>query len=298
MIAGIKTADHKKPRISYWSKTKCICPICKKSFQKEEMLSGNGRMIAGPLTDELHRIYEPSKKFGQIDPLIYAVGACPHCHSAFFWNDFAPIKDNGTVDRILMKQNERKEMVNTIFPYYSLTRERNLLDGAAMCYLALLTYQQADLSFIPTLKSGILTLRLAWLCNDLDKRCPEHNYSFVADVFYQKALFFYEQALINETSRVEKSSELNAFGPDVDTNYGWDGVVYLSALLEYKYGQKENHEIRIKKLAELKTSIARIFGLGKSSKSKPGPLLEHSRKLYDNISKELADEVDVSFDED
>ncbi|MCL2602375.1 MAG: DUF2225 domain-containing protein, partial [Treponema sp.] len=33
--------------------------------------------------------------------------------------------------------------------------------------------------------------------------------------------------------------------------------------------------------------IAKIFGVGKSSKSKPGALLENARALYENISKEL-----------
>jgi uncharacterized protein (DUF2225 family) len=30
-----------------------------------------------------------------------------------------------------------------------------------------------------------------------------------------------------------------------------------------------------------------MFGLGKASKSKPGPLMEKSRALYNTISKEL-----------
>ena len=46
----------------------------------------------------------------------------------------------------------------------------------------------------------------------------------------------------------------------------------------------------LKKLSESKTAIARIFGLGKSSKNKPGPLLEHARNLYDNLSKLVNDD--------
>lgn len=60
-------------------------------------------------------------------------------------------------------------------------------------------------------------------------------------------------------------------------------------MLEYKYGQQENFDERLKKLENYKRSIARIFGLGKSSKNKPGPLLEHSRNLYDSITKLLKD---------
>ena len=71
---GFGEEPEKKPKISYWSKTKCRCPVCQRDFEKEEMLTGSGRMNAGDLTDELHRNYIPSEKYGAIYPLIYAVG--------------------------------------------------------------------------------------------------------------------------------------------------------------------------------------------------------------------------------
>ncbi|MBR4179308.1 MAG: DUF2225 domain-containing protein, partial [Treponema sp.] len=147
-----------------------------------------------------------------------------------------------------------------------------------------------DVDMLPTLKKAIICLRLAWLCKEIDDACADHNYDYVSQVFYRKALFFYQQALQNEQARTEKCSTLNNFGPDMDKNYGWDGVVYLTGLLEFKYGQQEDIQLRLKKLSEAKTSIARIFGLGKSSKNKPGPLLEHARTLYDNLTKELKDD--------
>ena len=295
MVSGVKKAstdEKKKPAISYWSKKKCNCPVCKKDFPREEMLSGNGRMNAGKLTDELHRLYIPSKRYGKINPLIYAIGACPNCHSAFLWNDFTEIKDQASLDRIYEKVEERKAAVNAVFPYYDLTRNRTLLDGAAMYYLALLTYDDVDLSYLPTMKRAILTLRLAWLCQELNEEVPDHNFDVAAQVFYKKAIFFYQQAVINETNRVEKSSTLAGMGPDTDKNYGWDGVIYLCGLLEYKYGQREDEALRLKKLDESKIAIARIFGLGKTTKEKPGPLLEHSRNLYEALTK-LLDGQDV-----
>ncbi|MBP5752883.1 MAG: DUF2225 domain-containing protein, partial [Treponema sp.] len=78
------------------------------------------------------------------------------------------------------------------------------------------------------------------------------------------------------------------FGPDIDKNYGYDGVIYITGLLEYKYGQKKDLELRLKRLDEHKKAIARIFGLGKSSKEKPGPLLELAKSLYDKLGKELS----------
>ena len=121
---------------------------------------------------------------------------------------------------------------------------------------------------------------------------------YIAEVFYRKALFFYQQTLINETGRIESIEVVNNFGPDTDKNYGYDGVIYLSGLLEYKYGQRENQGLRLKKLEESKKAIARIFGLGKSSKSKPGPLLETARDLYDKLAAELSDNNVFSDDDE
>lgn len=274
----------KKPKLSYWSKQKCHCPVCKNDFDREEMLSGSGRMIAGELTDELHRIFEPSAKYGQIYPLIYAVGACPKCHTALFWSDFTEISDNNSLNALLDDSKKRRDMANTLFPYYELSRERSLLDGAAMYYLALMSYEKVDLGYAPTIKRAIISLRLAWLCKDLEKVVPGHNYDYVSEIFYRKAQFFYEQTLINETQRIETIAKITNFGPDIDKNYGYDGVIYLNSLLEYKYGQTDDMQMPYKKLDADKRSIARIFGLGKSSKSKPGPLLEKSRDLYDKLT--------------
>ena len=39
MVSGVKkTSSKKKPVISYWSKEKCFCPVCKKNFEKEVMM--------------------------------------------------------------------------------------------------------------------------------------------------------------------------------------------------------------------------------------------------------------------
>ena len=288
----------KKQKISYWSKTKCTCPCCRRDFEKEEMLTGGGRMNAGELTDELHRIYIPSEKFGPVYPLIYAVGACPRCHAAFFWKDFEVIKDSASIDALCAAKDERIKLVETIFPHYDLSRDRTLLDGAAMYYLALLSYEKVDVGYAPTFKRAMISLRLAWLCNDLNKVLPGYNYDYPAQVFYRKASFFYEQTLINETDGGETISGVSNFGPDIDKNYGYDGVIYLAALLEYKYGQKDDMSLRYKKLDSNKRAIARIFGLGKSSKEKPGPLLENARHLYDSLTAELKDANTIDLAED
>lgn len=282
--------EKKKHAISYWSKEKCTCPVCKKTFEKEVMLSGNGRMIAGKLSDDLHRTFEPSAKFGRIYPLIYEIGACPNCYTALIWSDFKELRDKNTTDSLFDSREERREKCETIFPHFNLKKERTLYDGCAMYYLALLTYSKMPADNLPTMKSAFLSLRMAWLTRELDMAVPGHNFKYISDVMYRKALFFYQQAIVCETARTEKSSTLSNFGPDMDKNYGWDGVIYLCGLLEYKYGQQEDMQLRLKKLSESKTAIARIFGLGKSSKNKPGPLLEKARNLYDLLTKELNDD--------
>lgn len=290
MATSKKQANDKKPAISYWSKDKIACPVCNKPFEHEIMRSGNGRMIAGGLTEELHRIFEPSAKFGRVYPLIYEIGCCPNCYTALFWNDFKEKITPDDADKLFMNAEKRKKACEEIFPYFNLRHERTLFDGTAMYYLALMTYDDMGAYAIPTMKKAILSLRLAWLADEINQRCDGHNYDIVAQMFYRKALFFYQQAVINETNKQEKSSTLPNMGPDMDKNYGWDGVIYLCGLLEYKYGQQEDIQLRLKKLSESKTAIARIFGLGKSSKNKPGPLLEHARNLYDNLSKLVSDE--------
>ena len=289
MVKSSKVDEgEKKPAITYWTKEKVTCPVCNKQFDQEVMHKGGGRMIAGKLTDELHRIFEPSKKFGRVYPLIYDVGCCPYCCAAFYWKDFTEIKDGPSLERILDDEDNRRKEVETIFPYFNTKGNKNLFDGAAAYYAALLCYEKVDLAYAPSFKRAMTSLRLAWLCKDLDTVCPDHNYVYIAEVFYRKALFFYQQTMVNESARLESIESLSYLGPDMDKNYGYDGVLYLCGLLEYKYGQREDENMRLKKLSEFKSAIARLFGLGKSSKEKPGPLLEVAKNLYDDMSKELS----------
>ncbi|MBE6348661.1 MAG: DUF2225 domain-containing protein [Spirochaetaceae bacterium] len=283
--------------ITYYTKQSVICPICKKPFPREELLSGGGRLIAGGLTDELRRTYEPSSKYGTVYPLIYSVAVCSNCNTAMLWNDMTSFNDSKTADILLDTAPERIETVKNIFPHYDFKRDRTLLEGCAGYYLALLCYEKMPAQYSPTIKKAQICLRLAWMCDDMNKLYPDKNYDFIRDSFYKKALFLYQEALNLEMEHRENITNISSFGPDLDKNYGYDGVIYLSCLLEYKYGQQKDINARLKKLETCKHSIARIFGLGKSSKAKPGPLLEHSRALYDNLTAELKDAQNIDFSE-
>jgi uncharacterized protein (DUF2225 family) len=156
----------------------------------------------------------------------------------------------------------------------------------------MLCYDYYPASFSPTVKQGLATLRASWLLEEMDKKTPGQHYDWLAEIFKKKALFFYASALKLETTGKETLSGLSNLGPDTDKNYGYEGLLYINSLLEYKYGQTEDAVQRLAVLGEDKRNLAKMFGLGKSSKSKPGPLLEKSRNLYDTLAKEL-NEFDV-----
>jgi hypothetical protein len=75
-------------------------------------------------------------------------------------------------------------------------------------------------------------------------------------------------------------------GPDTDTNFGFDGVIYLNAYLTkiYKDQLAKDQDEMIVMLSQAKRSLAKLYGQGKSTKGKPGPLLEMSKTLYEEYS--------------
>ncbi|HOF85780.1 MAG TPA: DUF2225 domain-containing protein [Treponemataceae bacterium] len=281
--------EDKKGSITFYSRDQIECPICGAKFKREELMSGGGRMIAGKLTDELHRLYEPSAKYGEIHPLIYTMTVCPKCHYSAFPQDFN-ILDKESLNRIYEHMQDRYESIRHLFSSINFAGARGLPEGAASYYLAMLCYEFVDTKYSPTIKQGVCSLRAAWLFDELAKKYPEENYGYMVTLLYRKAYFFYRRAVELESSGKEMIANMKSFGPDVDKNYGYDGVLYLSALLEVKYGYRNDAEQRKTLLAQQRRSLAKMFGLGKSSKTKPGPLLEHARTLYENIVAELNEE--------
>jgi len=278
-------------KISFQSKEEYTCPVCETVFHREELLSGSGRLIAGKLTDELHRLYEPSARYGEVYPLIYQATVCPECWFAAMDKDFKDCPDR-VKSRVIDEKEKRIAETNLIFPRTDFEEPRNLISGAASLYLAMRCYDYFPREFSPTIKQGVASLRAGWILDEMDVKYPGQHYDWLAVLFKKKAMYLYNEAIRREQTGKENLSALKVFGPDTDKNYGYEGALYLSAFLRFKYGFQDNPQMRIQSLDEAKRTIARIFGVGKSSKSKPGPLLEHARNLYDNISKEL-NETDV-----
>jgi len=189
-------------------------------------------------------------------------------------------------------QEDRNNDTRLLFPDIDFNEPRDLFSGAASMYLVMRCYDYYPKEFSPTIKQGVASLRAGWLLDDLNKKFPGQHYDWLAVLFKKKAQFLYNDAIRREQAGKETLSGLKLFGPDTDKNYGYEGALYLSALLKFKYGYHEESMHRAQALGDAKRTIAKIFGIGKSSKAKPGPLLEHARNLYDSISRELH-ETDV-----
>jgi uncharacterized protein (DUF2225 family) len=280
-------------KISFQSKESYKCPVCAAEFHREELLSGSGRLIAGALTDELHRLYEPSAKYGDVYPLAYQATVCPECWFASMDKDFTSIPQV-VRDKALEDKDNRQADTLKIFPKVDFNRTRNLVSGGASLYLAARCYDYYPVEFSPTIKQGIAILRSAWLLDEMHLKYPGQNFDWLAVLFKKKAQFFYAEALRREQIGTETLSGLKVFGPDTDKNYAYEGALYLTGLLKLRYGAKDEGDSRKEALADVKRTIAKIFGLGKASKNKPGPLLEHARNLYNNINKELNESDDAS----
>jgi len=184
-------------------------------------------------------------------------------------------------------QSKREAEVRQIFGSIDFNTPRDLMSGAASLYLTVRCYDFYTKEFSPTIKQAIASLRTGWMFDEMNRKIPDQHYDWLAGLLKRKASFFYSEAIQREQKGKENLSGLKIFGPDTDKNYAYEGALYLSALLQYKYSFLDKPEVRSKVLDESKRTIAKIFGIGKSSKNKPGPLLEHARNLYDNITREL-----------
>ena len=271
-------------KISFISKETYNCPVCDNSFNREELRSG--RIIAGAITDELHRLYEPSAKYGVIYPLAYQATVCPECWFASMEKDFQNLPEKA-IEKAKDHTQKRMQNVRLIFPSTDFTKPRDLINGAASFYLVLSCYDYYTKEFSPTIKQAIAAIRAGWMLDRINDKYPGFHYDWLAVLFKKKSQFLYSDAILKEQSGKETLSGIKNFGPDTDKNYAYEGALYLSGLLKLKYGQRERLEERIESLQDSKRTIAKMFGLGKSSKSKPGPLLENARELYDQIKKEL-----------
>lgn len=276
----------KNNKVTFWLKENFTCPVCREKFDREEIRLGGGRMNAGDLSDELHRFYIPTKKYGEIHPLIYTLMVCPSCYYAVYPKDFADLSP--AVQESINRQTElRKEKVEELFPDVDFTKKRTLTEGIASYAAALFVYDLMPQNLAPSFKQALSALRAAWLCKHLAEKEKGKNYDYLALVFYRKASFFYENSLNQTEKGKEYFDSVDSFGPDIDQNYGFDSLIYLTSLLRFKYGQKTDKDLYMKTLEQSRVVISRLVGLGKASRSKPSVLLHYGRDLFETLKNEL-----------
>ena len=279
-------AGESELKITFQSKKEYKCPACDTLFHKEELLSGGGRLNAGQLTEELHRLYIPSAKYGPIYPLVYQAIVCPACWFASMESDFPQLPpENKKTAKDLA--SERKKTTGLIFPSVDFRENRTLMEGAASQYLTLLCYDFFNKPTSPTIKQGLAALRCAWLIDELHVRYPQQHYDWLGTLFRKKAQYLYNEALAREQGGKETLSGMKVFGPDTDKNFAYEGMLYICAYLRYKFGPAHDATERKASLEDARRTIAKLFGMGKSSKDKPGAFLEIARKLYDTLNDEI-----------
>jgi uncharacterized protein (DUF2225 family) len=288
MVRKKKVEEDKELKLTYQSKKEFNCPVCGAVFRKEELFSGGGRLIAGKLTEELHRLYEPSKKYGVIFPLVYESIVCPECWFSSMEIDF-PLLPKENARKVKSDVESRMKETQLVFPNVEFHENRTLMDGAASLYLTLRCYDYYNKQVSPTIKQGLAAIRCAWLLDELHKKYPDQHYDWLGILFRKKAQYLYNEALSREQSGRETLSGIKIFGPDTDKNYSYEGMLYMCAYLRYKFGPAHNEEERKTSLEDARRTIAKLFGMGKASKDKPGAFLEHARKLYDTINQELSE---------
>jgi uncharacterized protein (DUF2225 family) len=235
---------------------------------------------------ELHRLYEPAVKYVKVFPLVYHAIVCPECWFASMEADFPLLPEQKRNDA-LNDRVRRMEDTRLIFPSVDFSEPRSLFEGAASQYLVLRCFDFYGKYTSPTIKQGLASIRTAWLLDELDKDFPGQHYDWLATLFRKKAQYFYYEALMREQGGKENMSGLKVYGPDIDKNYSYEGMLYLCAYLRYKYGPSHDQAERKSSLEDARRTIAKLFGMGKKSKDKPGVFLDLARKVYDAINAEL-----------
>ncbi|MCX8059436.1 MAG: DUF2225 domain-containing protein [Spirochaetes bacterium] len=272
-------------KISFFSKEDILCPICEEKFKRENMLTGGGRLNAGELTDELRRIYNPTKKFGKINPLIYPITVCPKCFFAAYSQDFDDFPQKNR-DLLINDTKKRIDFIKEIFDDIDFRKERTIKEGIASYILTIYSYAFFPQSFSPSTKKALSALRCSWLLNDLYEETKDEKYSALLNIMYKKAYLLFQEAY----EKVEKGKEAFdriKFGPDLDKDFGFNGFLYIYVYLFLKFGldQIKDIEEKIKTIDKMKIIISKVFGMGKSSKEKTVFLLDKSRAMYDRLNE-------------
>lgn len=279
--------EEKDVKITFRQKRATSCPICRFEFHREELFTGRGRLIAGDLDEELRRSFQENKKYGKIIPLIYPLNICPNCLFAAYPEDFsAPMKE--VKEKISQNAQERKKRIEFLFPGIDFTEDRRLEHGLAGYLLAVSCYSFFEKKYAPSFKRAMSSIRVAWLARDYAKENNDPKFEHIHDIFNKKAADFYSKAVEMSQTGGEISDGIKHYGPDIDKNFGHDGMLYMASLLNYKQADLEiDPETQAEVFIKSKRIVSKLFGMGKASKEKPGAILDLARDLYKNINERV-----------
>lgn len=281
---------------SYFEKKETVCPCCGFGFFREKYFSGSSRFIAKDLAPDLRRQYQPTKKYGYVYPLIYFIVVCPECFYADFPETFN-----------IVNQEEKKIILKNQFLYLEKIKEilnienidfnepRDLKMGIVSYFLTI-SYvnnrfheknQQGKSDIL--IKKAMSAIRSAWCLDDLmiaDKE-NEDYWGSLKNYFYFLAYKVYDN-IMEDMNQFNKSpsDKVQWFGPDLDFDFGVDGILYLSGYLGYThYEYIEDKDLLKKKIIAYSKCFSHIFGKGKASMGKTRPLLLHAEEMYKKISE-------------
>lgn len=172
-----------------------ICPMCDKDFTAKTIRIGKNQLL--DIDDDLYAHY------ALVNPLLYDVITCPHCHYTSL---------SKTFDKLLPKQKEwLKDTLLTLQKQNMNYAEHPTTEEAIYKYKLALLMAMTKKSKIG--EQSYLALHIAWLYRDLKDSQNEH-------LFLQKALDGFIETLEKET--------LPILGFDEHT------VMYLLAAIAYK----------------------------------------------------------------
>lgn len=278
-----------KKKISYYAKEETKCPVCNETHRKEELFSGGGRLIAENLMPDLRRKYKPSPKYGLIIPLAYSVQVCPHCLYASYPRDFMNLTEEEK-RAILETVDYRENLLKTLFGELSFHEPRDLVLGVASYILVIDCYHLRSKKLAPTVKNAVSSMRAAWLLEDLFEKASYRPYDKVRDFYFMQAATLYFDVLeIMQSGKEPLDQALYMLGPDLDHNWGYDGVIYLNSYLVKKFFRKMESDTtkQAMLLDKSKRYLSKLYGTGKSDKSKPNVIVDMAKDLYDEIGEIL-----------
>ena len=234
------------------------------------------------------------RDFGEVHPLVYDVTVCPSCFYAALRSDFSavPQKTLATLEAETAARvspgPERLSRVWTSRAPGVSWRER---PATTWRFSATSVFPR---TFLRPSRAPCAACAPRGCAAISTRRRPNENFDYLALVFYRKARVLYRGAIDREQSGKEPIGAAKWMGP----GHGQELRVSKASFTCRGCWSSSTATGEIRDLpgepswTSRKRTIAKMFGLGKRSKAKPGPLLDKARDLYERLKAELNQDDD------